>query len=64
MGRREDADIDLDVLAVPQPADRLLLEHAEQLHLQRERQLADLVEQQRAVVRLLEQACACRSPRR
>ena len=41
---------------VADAADLALLQHAQQLRLERQRQLADLVEQQRAAVRLLEQA--------
>src|SRR5690606_14608997 len=47
---------DLHVARVAEPPDALLLQDAEQLHLQRQRQLADLVEEERAAVRLLEQA--------
>ena len=41
-----------------------LLQHAQQLGLRARRQLADLVEKQRAAVRVLEQARARRRPRR
>ena len=43
-------------LAPADPADLALLEHAEELGLEVERQVADLVEQQRALVGQLEQA--------
>ena len=56
--RRDDADVDLDVLRVAEAADRLLLQHAQQLHLEVERQLADLVEEERAAVGLLEEPAA------
>ena len=52
--RRNHAHVDL---RRPRRADRLelpLLEHAQQLHLHVERQLADLVEEDRPVVRELE----------
>ena len=55
-GGGDDADVHLARLAPADPADLALLEHAEQLGLQVERQVADLVEQQRALVRQLEQA--------
>ena len=42
----------------------LLFERAQNLGLQRQRQVADLVEEQRAAVRQLELARACDSPRR
>src|SRR3989449_10968598 len=42
-------------LLVPNPPDLPILQHAEQLRLQREWELADLVQQQRAPVRLFEQ---------
>src|SRR5262249_5208985 len=42
--------------AAAEPAHALALERAEQVRLQRERQLADLVEEQRASVRALERA--------
>src|SRR5207253_329890 len=48
--RGDDADVDLDVLGVTEPADRLLLQRAEELHLQIERKLSDLVEEQRPAV--------------
>ena len=58
MGRGHDAHVDLHRR---RPADALeppLLEHAEELHLQGRRQLAHLVEEERAAVRQLEPAHA------
>ncbi len=55
-GGRDDADVHLPRGAVTDAADLALLKRAEQLHLQLRRQLADLVEEERAAVRLLEQA--------
>src|SRR5690606_23368371 len=40
---------------VAEPAQRALLQDPQELHLGRERQLADLVEEERALVRLLEE---------
>ena len=60
VGRGDDAHVDGDLLL---PADRLdaaLLERAQQLRLQIDRQLADLVEEQRAAVGALERALAIR----
>ena len=54
--RGDDAHVDLDVLRVAEAPDVLLLQHAQELHLQVERQLADLVEEERAAVGLLEEA--------
>ena len=45
-------------------ADVVLLQHAQQLHLQAHRHVADLVEQQRAAVGGLEQAARDRASRR
>ena len=42
-------------VGIADAADLALLQHAQQLRLQRERQLADLVEKQRAAVGFLEQ---------
>ena len=56
IGRRDDADIDVDRARAAQPLDLALLQHAEQLGLELERQLADLVEQNRSPVRQLEAA--------
>ena len=47
---------DRDRVGAADGADLLLLQHAQELHLQAHRHVADLVEQQRAAVRRLEQA--------
>ena len=54
--RRHEADVERDLLTSPDRTDGALLEGAEQLGLEREGQVADLVEQQRAPVRLHEEA--------
>ena len=56
VGRGDDADVDLLGLAVADAEDDALLQRAQQLHLQVERQLADLVEEERAAVGRLELA--------
>ena len=56
--RRDDADIDLDGAAATDALELALLEHAQELRLQRQRNFAHLVEQERAVVRQLEAALA------
>ena len=57
VGRGDDADVDLDRASVPPTrSNSALLEHAQELGLQAERQLADLVEEQRAAVGHLEAA--------
>src|SRR5690606_13305249 len=48
--RADDADVDRDLRSAADPLDDTLLEEAEQLRLQRERHVADLVEEQRAAV--------------
>ena len=53
---RHHADIHPLRARVPDPADLPFLECPQQLGLERERELADLVQQQRAPVGLLEQA--------
>ena len=50
VGRGDDADVDLLGLAVADAEDDALLQRAQELHLQVERQLADLVEEERALV--------------
>jgi len=50
------AHVDCDLLAPAEPLDRTLLQEAQQLGLQRARQVADLVEEQRALVRRLDLA--------
>ena len=64
MGRGDHADVDVDRVRLADAADLAPLEHAQQLRLQVERELADLVEEQRAAVRGLDQARACRRRRR
>ena len=54
----DDADIDAAIVIVADPAELLRLQDAQQLGLQRQRQLADLVEEQRAGVRGGEQTFA------
>ena len=48
VGRRNDADVDLDRLAAADRLDGAFLQRAQQLYLRGQRQLADLVEKQRA----------------
>ena len=50
VGRGDDADVDLLRLAVADAEDDALLQRAQELHLQVQRQLADLVEEERALV--------------
>ena len=54
--RREHAHVDPLVLGGTERSHLVLLQHAQELGLQRQRELADLVEEDRAVVRLHEQA--------
>ena len=56
IGRGDDADVDRDRRAGADAHDLALLEDAEQLHLERRRQVADLVEEQRAAIGGLEPA--------
>src|SRR5436190_2183210 len=56
VGRRNDADVDLDVLGAAHPAERPLLERAQELRLERRRHVADLVEEYGPVVGQLEEA--------
>ena len=58
VGRGDDADVDATILIVADPAELLRLQDAQELGLQRQRQLADLVEEQRAGVRGREQTLA------
>ena len=60
--RGDEAHVDLDRLVAPHALERALLQHAQELHLRRHRDFADLVEEQRSAVRLLEAAerGACR----
>src|SRR5256885_11474462 len=55
VGRRQNAYVDRPRFRPSDPADLLVLQHTQQLGLQAERQVADLVEEQRAAVRHLEQ---------
>ena len=64
VGRREHADVDLVRAIAADALDLALLEHAQQLGLQRDVELADLVEEDRAAVGLLEAADVLRRPRR
>src|SRR5262249_26515322 len=54
----DDAHVDLDRVGVADALELALLQHAEQLGLQRRAHRADFVEQQRALVRLLEASLA------
>ncbi len=56
VGRGEEAHVDAERVLAADRAHALVLQHAQELHLQRERQLADLVEEERAAVRLADQA--------
>src|SRR5574337_2165675 len=56
MGGTDHPHVDLDGRVVPDAPDLLLLERAVELHLGLERQLADLVEEDRPALGLLEQA--------
>jgi hypothetical protein len=56
VGRRDDAHVGGDRLAAADPLDALRLERAQQLDLERDRHLRDLVEEERAAVRPLEDA--------
>ena len=56
IGRRDDAGIDGDGAAAAKPGHGPLLEHSEELGLNRNRQLTDFVEEQRAPLRRLEGA--------
>ena len=58
VGRGDDAHVDRHVVVGADAADLAALEHAQQLGLQVEAQLADLVEEDRAAVRGLEHALA------
>ena len=44
MGGGDDAYVDFDVARIAEPANRLLLQGAKELHLEVQRQLADLVQ--------------------
>ncbi len=51
---RDQPDVDLDRRGTAEPLDFPLLQHAQQLHLRRRAQLADLVEEERAAIGQLE----------
>src|SRR5438552_4012610 len=57
---RDDADVDFDRLAAAHPVDLALMKRAQELGLQPRIHFADLVEQQRAAIGLLEFAEAAR----
>src|SRR6202044_1074371 len=56
VGGRDDADVDLDFLAAADTLNNLILQEAQQLDLEREGQIADLVEEQRTLVGVLDLA--------
>src|SRR4051794_9486186 len=60
MCRRDHADVDLDRVRVADALELPLLEHAQQLRLERRAHGPDFVEEQGALVRLLEAALPCR----
>ena len=63
--RRDDAHVDVGAGCWPPTRSNVaVLQDAQQAHLRRERQLADLVEEQRAAVGALEPALAASRPRR
>ena len=64
VGRGDDARVDGDRLVRTDALDLVRLQHAQQLHLARQRQLADLVEEDGAAVRALELALAVGRSRR
>src|SRR5262249_62179892 len=55
VGRRDEADVEWHLLLAADRTDGPLLERTEELRLERERQVTDLVEQERPAVRLDEQ---------
>ena len=64
VGGRDDADVDLDRLGAADALELALLQHAQQLDLHLQRQVADLVEEQGAAVGELEAARRAARPRR
>ena len=64
VGGADDAHVHLHLGAPAQPPDLPLLEHPQELGLQLQRQVPDLVEEERAVVRHLEVARAAAARRR
>ncbi len=64
IGREDEAQVDRNFTLGADRTDAAVFQHAQQLALHRQRQLADLVEEQRAAMRIEEQALAPASPRR
>ena len=64
VGRGDDPHVDLDGVRVADPLELALLQHPQQLRLQRRAHRPDLVEEERALVRLLEPALRASRPRR
>ena len=64
MRRGDDADVDLDRVRVADALELALLQHAQQLRLQRRAHRPDFVEEERALVRLLEAGPGGWRPRR
>ena len=62
--RADDAHVDRNLLPAADPLDDALLQEAQQLDLQRERQVADLVQEQRAAVARSRSCRSSASPRR
>src|SRR5206468_5374990 len=56
IGRRHDSDVDLERARPPQALEFALLEHPQDLGLRDQREIGDLVEEERAAVRQLEAA--------
>ena len=55
VGRGDDADVDLEIARVADAPNHLVLQYAQELHLEREGQLAYFVEKQRAAVGFFEE---------
>ena len=64
VGRREDAHVDVDDVLAAHARDLARLHGAQHLGLRDELHVADLVEEERAAVRLLEEAAALEAARR
>ena len=60
MRRRHDADVGLEHIVCADPGESAILQHAEQLHLDRKRHVPDLIKKKSAAVRLLEAARTAR----
>src|SRR5207247_1055478 len=56
VGGGDDADVDMDALLATDAHELALLDHAQQLRLERGGELADLIEEDRALIRELELA--------